>query len=186
MRHCPSCEDGKQQGIWDGHDPLTEALRRDVREKVERILSEEIDAALGAGAHERVLTRVGYRNGLKEREINTPLGKKIIAVPRGQYFEERQGVKEWHSHILPRYAKRAKAVDAALIAMYLGGVNTRRIKTVMRPLLRGTPLSKSAGGVPTCGEIGVCSTVGILHFSPLSGRDQLAFRSFLSFSQWRW
>ena len=144
MRHCPSCEDGKQQGIWDGHDPLTEALRRDVREKVERILSEEIDAALGAGAHERVLTRVGYRNGLKEREINTPLGKKIIAVPRGQYFEERQGVKEWHSHILPRYAKRAKAVDAALIAMYLGGVNTRRIKTVMRPLLRGTPLSKSA------------------------------------------
>lgn len=31
-----------------------------------------------------------------------------------------------------------------MIAMYLGGVNTRRIKAVMRPLLRGTPLSKSA------------------------------------------
>src|SRR5262249_23048903 len=49
-----------------------------------------------------------------------------------------------HSHLLPRYAKRAKSVDAALLAMYIGGVNTRRVKAVMRPLLRGTPLSKSA------------------------------------------
>lgn len=144
MQHCRSCAEQQQQGLWQGDNPLTEALRRDVREKVERILSEEIDAALGAGAYERTATRVGYRNGPKEREINTPLGKKIIAVPRGQYFEKRDGVKEWHSHILPRYAKRAKAVDAALIAMYLGGVNTRRINAVMRPLLRGTPLSKSA------------------------------------------
>lgn len=144
MRHCKSCAEPQQQDIGEGDDPLTEALRRDVREKVERIVSEEIDAALGAGTYERVATRVGYRNGPKEREINTPLGKKIIAVPRGQYFEKRDGVKEWHSHILPRYAKRAKAVDAALIAMYLGGVNTRRVKTVLRPLLRGTPLSKSA------------------------------------------
>jgi putative transposase len=144
MRHCPSCAQTKQQGVWDVDDPLTEALRRDVREKVERLLSEEIDGALGAGAYERVSTRMGYRKGVREREINTPMGKKMVSVPRGQYFEERDGVKEWHSHLLPRYAKRAKSVDAALIAMYLGGVNTRRVKAVLRPLLRGTPLSKSA------------------------------------------
>jgi transposase-like protein len=144
MRHCPSCEQPKQREIWDIDDPLTEALRRDVREKVERLLSEEIDGALGAGTYERVSTRVGYCKGVREREINTPLGKRTIAVPRGEYFEERDGVKEWHSHLLPRYTKRAKSVDAALIAMYLGGVNTRRVKAVLRPLLRGTPLSKSA------------------------------------------
>jgi putative transposase len=46
--------------------------------------------------------------------------------------------------MLPRYARRAKSVNAALIGMYLGGVNTRRVKAVLRPLLRGTPLSKSA------------------------------------------
>jgi transposase-like protein len=144
MRNCGNSRSQKQQDIWDVDDPLTEALRRDVRQKVERLLSEEIDAALGAGSYERVASRVGYRNGSKAREINTPLGKKIISVPRGEYFEEHGGAKEWHSHILPRYAKRAKSVDAALIGMYLGGVNTRRVKAVLRPLLRGTPLSKSA------------------------------------------
>lgn len=144
MRNCGNCQARKQQGLWDADDPLTEALRQDVRQKVEQLLSEEIDAALGAGAYERVSTRLGYRNGSKEREINTPLGKKIVSVPRGSYFEEHGGVKEWHSHILPRYAKRAKSVDAALMAMYIGGVNTRKVKAVMRPLLRGTPLSKSA------------------------------------------
>jgi len=123
---------------------LTEALRRDVRAKVELILSEEIDAALGAGAYERTAARIGYRQGTKEREISTPLGKDVVSFPRGRYFEKHGENQEYHSTILPRYARRVKSVNAALIGMYLGGVNTRRVKAVLRPLLRGTPLSKSA------------------------------------------
>jgi len=144
MKKCTKCEEEKRMGIWRGPDALTEALRQDVREKVELILKEELDASLGAGAYDRVNDRLGYRHGSQEQEISTALGKETISVPRGRYFQEQAGNHEWHSHILPRYAKRAKSVNAALIGMYLGGVNTRRIKTVLRPLLRGTPLSKSA------------------------------------------
>jgi transposase-like protein len=35
-------------------------------------------------------------------------------------------------------------VDAALLGMYFGGVNTRKVKQAIRPLLRNSPLSKSA------------------------------------------
>ena len=144
MKECSKCNEENRLGVFRGPDALTEALRGDVREKVELILKEELDASLGAGAYDRVKERLGYRHGAQEQEVSTALGKETINVPRGRYFREQDGNHEWHSHILPRYAKRAKSVNAALIGMYLGGVNTRRVKVVLRPLLRGTPLSKSA------------------------------------------
>jgi putative transposase len=144
MKNCVKFHVGNQEGFLSGDDALTEALRRDVRAKVELILSEEIDAALGAGSYERTASRIGYRQGVHPREISTPLGKEMVGAPRGRYFEKHGENHEYHSTMLPRYARRAKSVNAALIGMYLGGVNTRRVKAVLRPLLRGTPLSKSA------------------------------------------
>lgn len=134
-----------QTELWgDEKDLLSEAIRRDVGEKVELILREELDAYLGAGAYERVAERVGYRHGSKERAISTAVDRMELTVPRARIPDGKGGTTEWQSHILPRYARRAKAVDRALIGMYLGGVNTRRVKAVLRPLLRGTPLSKSS------------------------------------------
>jgi len=131
-------------------DPLTEAIRREIRWVVETILREELQAALGAKAYERIAQRCGYRNGSEERQLTTSLGKTTLAVPRGRLFSHRdpeggpQGkTTEWHSSLLPRYARRAKAVDNAILGLYLGGVNTRRIKVALKPLLRDARLSKS-------------------------------------------
>lgn len=131
-------------------DPLTEAIRGEIRRTVETILQEELEAALGAKAYERIAQRCGYRNGSEERQLTTSLGKTTLAVPRGRLFSHRdpeggsQGkTAEWHSSLLPRYARRAKAVDEAILGLYLGGVNTRRIKVALKPLLRDAPLSKS-------------------------------------------
>jgi len=143
MKNCIECREQNQMG-FDGPDALMEAIRRDVREKIEKIIEEERDAYLGAGDYERTENRRGYRHGAKQRDISTPDGRVVLAVPRGRLFGEDGKREEWHSHILPRYAKRTRSIDRALIGMYLGGVNTRRVKTVLRPLLRGTPLSKSA------------------------------------------
>lgn len=144
MKNCSQCSGEKGTEMWGGKDELTEAIQRDVREKIERVLEEEVDGYLGAGAYERVAGRLGYRHGTKERDISTPVGRYKLNVPRARLFDGNGGEEEWHSHILPRYARRAKSIDRALIGMYLGGVNTRRVKAVLRPLLRGTPLSKSA------------------------------------------
>ena len=143
MKNCIECRKQNQMG-FEGADPLMEAIRRDVRERIEKIIEEERDAYLGAGDYERTEERRGYRHGSKERDISTPDGRVMLAVPRGRLFGDDGKMEEWHSHILPRYAKRARSIDQALIGMYLGGVNTRRVKTVLRPLLRGTPLSKSS------------------------------------------
>lgn len=124
-------------------DRLTETIRLAVRQVIEKTVDEELTAALGAGPYERVEGRHGYRNGGETRTLSTSLGATEISVPRGRIWRNGEEV-EWHSTILPRYARRAASVDQAIVGIYLAGANTRRIKTALRPLLRGTPLSKSS------------------------------------------
>ena len=45
---------------------------------------------------------------------------------------------------MPRYARRAREVDEAILGAYLAGANTRRIRKVLTPLLGEAHLSKSA------------------------------------------
>jgi putative transposase len=124
-------------------DPLSEALRNRVREAITEIFTEELDAVVGAGPYERSESRQGYRHGSEERQITTALGKTTFSMPRGKIFGGDGETKEWQSTMLPRYARRAREVDAAIIGMYMGGVNTRKVKQAIRPLLRNSPLSKS-------------------------------------------
>ena len=58
-------------------------------------------------------------------------------------FEGDKAV-EHVSTIVDRYRRRSREVDAALMGMYFGGVNTRKVKQAIRPLLKNAPLSKSA------------------------------------------
>jgi putative transposase len=46
--------------------------------------------------------------------------------------------------MLPRYQRRMREVNEAVVATYLAGGNTRRIHGALQPLLHGAPLSKSA------------------------------------------
>lgn len=125
-------------------DGFTEALRSRIRSAITEILTQELDAAVGAKPHERTSDRRGYRHGSEEREITTSFGKTKFDKPRGKMFVNDGEAEEWESTMLPRYSRRAKAVDAAIIGMYFGGVNTRKVKQAIRPLLKNSPLSKSA------------------------------------------
>jgi len=128
-----------------GPDPLSEALRAGLRERIECLLREELLAALGAEPWERTDARRGYQHSPRERTLTTGLGTVSLSVPRGRLFEEAgRGTREWQSELLPRYARRTREVDAALVGAYLAGANTRRLKRALSPLLKGAPLSKSA------------------------------------------
>jgi transposase-like protein len=124
-------------------DPLSEGIRTRIRGAIEAIVNEELSAVLGAGAYERVAERRGYRNGSSPREITTSYGRTVFEKPRAVIFENGREV-EWQSTMVERYRRRARAVDAALLGMYFGGVNTRKVKLAIRPLLKNAPLSKSA------------------------------------------
>jgi putative transposase len=46
--------------------------------------------------------------------------------------------------MIRRYQRRTERVDAALLGAYLSGINTRRLRGALSPLLREAPLSKDA------------------------------------------
>ena len=127
-----------------GPDALSDAIRTKVRDFIRQLVDEELEVTLGAGSYERNAGRRGYRHGSEQRRIGTSLGPVELEVPRARLRQPDGCSKEFRSRLLPRYSRRARAVDNAIIGAYLGGVNTRKLRGALRPLLRGTALSKSA------------------------------------------
>lgn len=126
-----------------GADTLTEAIRAQVRQTIVQIANEELSAFIGAAAYARTEGRRGYRNGTKTRTLTTSMGPCEFSMPRALVFEGGKRV-EWQSAMIPRYARRVREVDATLIGLYFGGVNTRKVSVALKPLLRESPLSKSS------------------------------------------
>jgi|CXWL01.1.fsa_nt_gi transposase-like protein len=124
-------------------DVLSDVARDHIRQALGRVAQEELTAFLGAGVYARTETRRGYRNGTKTRTLSTSFGPTELVVPRALVFDGERSL-EWQSQIVPRYARRTREVDAALLGLYFGGVNTRRVKQAIRPLLKNSPLSKSS------------------------------------------
>jgi putative transposase len=122
---------------------LGELIHEHVRQAIEVAVGEELALALGAQPYERKDGRRGYRNGQKTRTVTGPTGPLPLTLPRATIFGPG-GVREWQSTIVPRYARRAGEVNAAVVATYLAGTNTRRIRGALAPLLKGAPLSRSA------------------------------------------
>ena len=119
-------------------------LRQRVREAIETVLDEELAAALGCEASQRCEGRRGYRNGSEQRPLTTEIGTRAIRVPRGRLRQDDGTTAEFRSELLPRYARRTKVIDEAILGIYLAGANSRRIRKALEPLLGTAHLSKSA------------------------------------------
>jgi len=122
---------------------LGELIHQHVRAAIETAVHEELRAALGTSPYERSEVRRGYRNGIRARTLTGPTGPVPLALPRATLFRGA-GANEWTSTIVPRYQRRMPEVNEAVIATYLAGGNTRRIRGALQPLLKAAPLSKSA------------------------------------------
>jgi len=122
---------------------LGELIHQHVRVAIEAAVHEELRAALGTSPYERSEVRRGYRNGVRERTLTGPTGPVALALPRATLFRGASA-KEWTSTIVPRYQRQMPEVNEAIVATYLAGGNTRRIRGALQPLLKAAPLSKSA------------------------------------------
>ena len=123
---------------------IRELLERRVTDAVEVVLEEELSAALGSTRYERSSVRRGYRNGSERRRITTRAGTRELQVPRGRLLADDGSRREFRSELLSRYARRTAEVDEAILACYLSGANSRRIRKALAPLLGDEHLSKSA------------------------------------------
>ena len=93
---------------------LGELIHEHVRGAIETAVVEELARALGAAPYERADGRRGYRNGQKARTLTGPTGPLALRLPRGTVFTAG-GPKEWTSTIVPRYQRRMREVNEAVV-----------------------------------------------------------------------
>lgn len=127
-----------------GRQRCVATLRERIRDTIQKVIDEELEAALGVEPYGRSEARCGYRNGSQERSVTSEYGPVELRVPRARVQQDDGTTTEWHSHVVPRYERRTEAVNAAVLGAYLGGTNSRRIRRALEPLLGSAALSKSA------------------------------------------
>jgi putative transposase len=128
--------------------PTRQEIRQNIRSKIveaiQVVLEEELTAVLGSQRYERSEHRRGFRHGKEVRPVTTEHGLLEIPVPRGRVLAADGSTTEFQSAVLPRYGRRTREVDEAILGSYLAGANTRRIRKALQPLLGEANLSKSA------------------------------------------
>ena len=134
-------EVGQEGSLREG---LEVAIRERVREIIELVLEEEVEAALGAPRSQRVAERSGYRHGRKSRRLTLRAGTVGLEVPRARLVDAEGSEREWQSRLVPRYRRSSPEVEQSVLGVYLSGANTRRIRGALEPLLAGAALSKSS------------------------------------------
>ena len=122
--------------MTDERMPLTDLLQkvgegdflRSVAEAVLQILMEaDVDGLVGAGRYERNSERATWRNGYRDRTLDTRLGSLQLRIPKlrqGSYF--------------PPFLEPRKTSEKALIAViqeaWIGGVSTRRVDDLVQAM----------------------------------------------------
>jgi transposase-like protein len=132
---------------------------RSVAEAVLQMLMEaDVEGLIGAGRHERTGERLNYRNGFRDRTLDTRLGSLQLRIPKlrqGSYY--------------PPFLEPRKTSEKALVAViqeaWIGGVSTRRVDDLVQAMgLSG--ISKSTVS-KLCKDID--ERVGAFLDRPLSG-----------------
>jgi len=101
---------------------------RSVAEAVVQLLMEtDVEGLIGAGRHERSGERTTYRNGYRDRTLDTWLGARQLRIPKlrqGNYF--------------PPFLEPRKTSEKALVAViqeaWVGGVSTRRVDDLVQAM----------------------------------------------------
>jgi putative transposase len=122
--------------MTDDRLPLAELLAkagdgdflRSVAEAVVQLLMEtDVEGLIGAGRHERTAERATYRNGYRDRSLDTRLGSLQLRIPKlrqGSYF--------------PPFLEPRKTSEKALVAViqeaWIGGVSTRRVDDLVQAM----------------------------------------------------
>jgi putative transposase len=101
---------------------------RSVAEAVVQLLMEtDVDGLIGAGRYERSGDRTTYRNGYRDRTLDTRLGSLQLRIPKlrqGSYF--------------PPFLEPRKTSEKALVAViqeaWVSGVSTRRVDDLVQAM----------------------------------------------------
>lgn len=117
-------------------DDRGEAFKQILQTSLNKILQAESAEQLKAAPYERSKERTDCRNGSRDRDLNTRVGRITLHVPR-----------HWNvpfkTLVFDNYSRSEAALVASMAEMVVNGVSTRKVSRVMETLC-GTSFSKSA------------------------------------------
>jgi putative transposase len=116
--------------VEEGKDWLRDLVEWLVQERLDNEFAEFI----ATEPYERSEERQGYRNGYRQRDLFTRVGRLTLRVPR-----DREG--RFSTQLFERYQRSEKALVLALQESYLQGVSTRKIARITEKLC-GVEFSK--------------------------------------------
>jgi putative transposase len=132
----------------DWFDPIEFGVRSRVRDFIETMMEEELDAVLSRPRYGRIVPTAskkagsaegatGHRHGHRSRTLLGTFGPVEVAMPRARLNAADGGTTEWKSKALKAYQRRTIAADAVIAATYLAGTNTRRVRRALTALFGG-------------------------------------------------
>ena len=91
------------------------------------LMETDVEGMIGAARHERTMDRATYRNGYRDRSLDTRLGSLQLRIPKlrqGSYF--------------PPFLEPRKTTEKALVAViqeaWISGVSTRRVDDLVQAM----------------------------------------------------
>ena len=117
-------------------DDRGEAFKKILQTSLNKILQAESAEQLKAAPYERSEERTDCRNGSRDRDLNTRVGRITLHVPRHRNVP-------FKTLVFDNYSRSEAALVAGMAEMVVNGVSTRKVSSVMETLC-GTSFSKSA------------------------------------------
>ena len=117
-------------------DDRGEAFKKILQTSLNKILQAESAEQLKAAPYERSEERTDCRNGSRDRDLNTRVGRITLHVPRHRNVP-------FKTLVFDNYSRSEAALVASMAEMVVNGVSTRKVSRVMETLC-GTSFSKSA------------------------------------------
>ena len=117
-------------------DDRGEAFKQILQTSLNKILQAESAEQLRAAPYERSEERTDCRNGSRDRDLNTRVGRITLHVPRHRNVP-------FKTLVFDNYSRSEAALVAGMAEMVVNGVSTRKVSRVMETLC-GTSFSKSA------------------------------------------
>ena len=117
-------------------DDRGEAFKQILQTSLNKILQAESAEQLKAAPYERSEERTDCRNGSRDRDLNTRVGRITLHVPRHRNVP-------FKTLVFDNYSRSEAALVASMAEMVVNGVSTRKVSRVMETLC-GTSFSKSA------------------------------------------
>jgi transposase-like protein len=123
--------------MTDDRLPLAELMQkaggedflRTVAETVVQLLMEaDVEGLIGAGRHERSGERTTYRNGFRDRPLDTRLGTLQLRIPK-----LRSGPAYFPPFLEPRKTSE-RALVAVIQEAWVGGVSTRKVDDLVQAM----------------------------------------------------